>query len=90
MSPEHARARPVEAASDVFSFGLVLYEMLTAKRVLPVKSLRAGIRAMRSQDLSRTALELPPPFKGLVALCLSPRPEDRPTMTALAYWLADA
>jgi alkyl hydroperoxide reductase subunit AhpC/predicted Ser/Thr protein kinase len=88
MSPEHADALPPTTASDVFTFGLVLYEMLTGKRAMPVHSLRSAVRAVRNEDFSRFARELPPPFRGLVALCLSRAPEERPPMTSLAYWLA--
>jgi serine/threonine protein kinase len=90
MSPEHADALPVTTASDVFALGLVLYEMLTGKRAMPVQSLRSSIKAVRAENFSRFAHALVPPFRGLVASCLSRNPEDRPPMATLARWLAES
>ena len=49
MSPEQARAEPVTAASDVFSLGLVLYELSTGKHPFHAESQLATLHAIASQ-----------------------------------------
>src|ERR1035441_392341 len=52
MSPEQAEAKPVDARSDIFSFGLVLYEMLTGRRAFTGDSAIAIMAAIvRDQAL---------------------------------------
>jgi serine/threonine-protein kinase len=38
MSPEQAQAKPADARSDIFSFGLVLYELLSGRRAFDGES----------------------------------------------------
>lgn len=84
MSLEHALGEPLVTASDVFTFGLVLYEMLTAKRLNSAKEPAAAARVARREDLASRAAVLPDPFRVLVAQCLHPSPAERPTMGEIA------
>ncbi len=57
MSPEQARGEPVEARSDVFSFGAMLYEMLSGRRPFQGESVAALLSSILRDD--------PPPVEGL-------------------------
>src|SRR6185436_1969316 len=55
MSPEQGEGKPLDAATDVFSFGIVLYEMLTQARPFQGDSVFAILNAIVHKD--------PPPLK---------------------------
>ena len=75
MSPEQAEAKPVDARSDIFSFGLVLYEMLTGRRAFTGDSTIAIMAAIvRDQP---EPIDAPPAVQNIVSRCLRKSPADR-------------
>jgi Tol biopolymer transport system component len=80
MSPEQARSEPVTAASDQFSFGCILYELLTGRRAFSrpsaVETLSAILRdePQAVEELNPTA---PAPLRWVVERCLAKNPRDR-------------
>ncbi len=75
MSPEQAQAKPLDARSDIFSFGLVLYEMLSGQRAF---SADTGIAIMAAivRDEPRP-LKVSPELERIIARCLRKAPADR-------------
>ena len=82
MSPEQARGRTADAPSDVFSLGIVLYEMLTGRRPFtgdaPLLTLSAIINEHPAPP-SRVNPAVPVPFDSLVMAMLSKDPATRPS-----------
>src|SRR5579863_7081147 len=75
MSPEQAHARPADARSDIFSFGLVLYEMLSGRRAFPGDSDLATIAAILYKEPE--PIDAPPALQSIVTRCLRKSPADR-------------
>ena len=73
MSPEQAEGKKVDARSDIFSFGLVLYEMLSGKRAFRAETRMATMAAVLNQEpppLAELAPGLPKELERIVARCL--------------------
>ena len=80
MSPEQVRALPVDHRSDIFSFGSVLYEMLSGRRAFHGASSVETLNAILKDDpaeLSQTNRQLPPALERIVSHCLEKNPEER-------------
>src|SRR6202047_2669129 len=81
MSPEQLQAQgtgqEVDARSDIFSFGLVLYEMLTGKRAFDGASPATVIAAIMERPAPSIADVAPPALDRVLKRCLEKDPENR-------------
>lgn len=80
MSPEQILGEPVDARSDVFSLGVVLYEMLTGQRPFRQKGLVGMTRAVafaEPEPLQRSSPPIPFEVEGLVFRALAKSPDVR-------------
>lgn len=80
MSPEQAEGRAVDARSDIFSFGSVLYEMLTGQPPFKRDTSMATLAAIVNQEprpLSAIVETAPPEVERIVAKCLRKDPSRR-------------
>ena len=50
MSPEQTEGKPVDARSDIFAFGCVLYEMLSGRRAFPGETITAALTAAATTE----------------------------------------
>jgi hypothetical protein len=72
MSPEQARGRPLDARTDVWSFGCVLFETLTGERAFPGDTVPDVLAAVihREPDFAKLPPETPPGVRRLLERCL--------------------
>ena len=80
MSPEQVRGQDLEQRSDIFSFGLILYEMLAGQRAFTGESQAEVMSAIAKEeppDLSELNSKVTPQLEKLVRHCLEKKPERR-------------
>ena len=80
MSPEQVRGEPTDARSDIFSFGAVLYEMLTGKRAFKRDTAAETMTAILREEppeLSEIAWPGPPGLQRILGRCLEKNLERR-------------
>ena len=80
MSPEQVRGLPLDARSDVFSFGVVLYELLGGRHPFRRETPMATLSAILEEtppDLTPTARHQSPQVAAIVARCLEKPREER-------------
>ena len=77
MSPEQAERHPVDHHTDLFSTGLLLYELLTFRRAYDVESPREALALARRAAVPPLPPEVPDPLRQIVERATRPAPEDR-------------
>ena len=80
MSPEQVRGLPVDQRSDIFSFGSVLYEMVTGRRAFQRETAAETMTAILKEDPvapEHSESGVPAPLAPVVRHCLEKKPEKR-------------
>ena len=81
VSPEQAEGKPLDARSDIFSFGAVLYEILSGSRAFEGSSAVQVLSAVLRDD-PRPLQDVPPALQRIVSRCLAKQQGQRfPTMS---------
>ena len=80
MSPEQVRGVAVDARSDIFSFGAILFEMISGKRAFHGETAADTMSAILKEDpaeLNETNRNVSPALERIVQHCLEKNPEQR-------------
>ena len=80
MAPEQLEGHPADARTDLWSLGVILYEMVTGRRAFEAPSHAGLIAAILQQEpspLSTRQPTTPPSLERLVRRCLAKSPDDR-------------
>lgn len=82
MAPEQLAGREVTTKSDIYSLGLILYEILTGKRAFEASTLQELVRLRESGTISNPSTlvrDLDPLIERVILRCLETDPDKRPT-----------
>ena len=80
MSPEQVRGQETDYRSDIFSFGVILYEMLSGRRTFTGESAIEQMNAIlkdEPEELTETNARISPALEKIVLRCLEKKPERR-------------
>lgn len=80
LSPEQLLSEQTDARSDLFSVGVVLYEMVSGQRPFDASDTRTTTQRIRHEPppaLSRTAPDVPPSVESIIVRALQKLPADR-------------
>ena len=79
MSPEQARGKPVDKRADVWAFGVLLFEMLTGKRLFDGETVSDVLAAVltREPQWNELPAATPPSVRRLLRHCLERNPKNR-------------
>ncbi len=85
MSPEQVRGQMTDHRSDIFSFGLILYEMITGRRAFQEESLAETMSAIVKEEpleMTESNPNISPSLERIVRRCLEKKPDRRFQSTA--------
>ena len=79
MSPEQAAGKPVDKRADVWSFGVVLWEMLTGRRLFAGETISLTLAGVLGGpiDFDKLPRETPPPIRAVLRRCLDRNVRNR-------------
>ncbi|MCC7381594.1 MAG: serine/threonine protein kinase [Deltaproteobacteria bacterium] len=80
MSPEQARGEPLDARSDIFNLGILLYEMIVGERCFAGASDYSTLNLMREATVtppSKINKNVPPELESIVMKALAKEPKNR-------------
>ncbi len=79
MAPEQARGKPVDKRADIWSFGVVLWEMLSGKALFAADTVPDTLARVltREPDLAALPAEVPAAIRRLLRRCLERNPKNR-------------
>jgi serine/threonine-protein kinase len=79
MAPEQAKGKAVDKRADIWAFGVVLYEMLTGRRLFAAEDISETLAAVLTRDVSLSSMpaDIPARLRALLRDCLTRDPKQR-------------